>query len=187
MTKKDIRSLFREKRLALSPFFVESTSHLIIDLIFKNVNFENKVCSVFLPIQRLNEPITYPLINLIKNQGGKVAVSISDFNSRRMSHVIFESEQQLVLNSYDILEPTYGTPISNNELDIVFVPLLACDSSGFRVGYGKGFYDQLISELKPTAHTIGISMFDELVSIDDVEKHDKAIQSLATPKRFLNF
>ena len=44
-------------------------------------------------------------------------------------------------------------------LDIVITPLLAFDPHGYRVGYGKGFYDRFFASLHKDAKRIGISSF----------------------------
>ena len=44
-------------------------------------------------------------------------------------------------NSWNIPEPENGIAISDEQIEVVFIPLLAFDEKGNRVGYGKGFYD----------------------------------------------
>jgi 5-formyltetrahydrofolate cyclo-ligase len=61
-------------------------------------------------------------------------------------------------------------PVS--KIDVVFVPLLAYDEKGNRVGYGKGFYDAFLSECKPETIKIGLSFFPPELEIKDVTSDD---------------
>ena len=49
-------------------------------------------------------------------------------------------------NKYNIPEPIDGIEVPNNKLEVVFIPLLAFDEKGNRVGYGKGFYDNMLNK-----------------------------------------
>ena len=48
--------------------------------------------------------------------------------------------------AFGIPEPDPGAPVITRP-DVVLVPFLAADPRGYRVGYGKGFYDRLLPEL----------------------------------------
>ena len=64
---------------------------------------------------------------------------------------------------------------------MVFVPLLAFDKKGHRVGYGKGFYDKFLSECKPDAIKIGLSFFEPEELITDVFESDVKLDYCVTP------
>ncbi len=70
---------------------------------------------------------------------------------------------------------------------MVFVPLLAFDEKGHRVGYGKGFYDKFLSECKPEVLKIGLSFFESETLISDVLTTDIQLDLCVTPSKIYNF
>ena len=83
-------------------------------------------------------------------------------------------------NQYNIPEPIDGIEVPSNKIDVVFVPLLAFDKKGHRVGYGKGFYDKFLSECKPDVIKIGLSFFEPEELITDVFEGDVKLDYCVT-------
>lgn len=86
--------------------------------------------------------------------------------------------------TYGILEPIASLPVMHPEdIDLILVPAVACDRQGFRVGYGGGYYDRLLSlpqwVNKPT---IGIAFefayFEKLPS----DPWDCQVQAMCTER-----
>jgi len=69
--------------------------------------------------------------------------------------------------------------------DVVLAPLVAFDKDGHRLGYGAGFYDITIRELrkvKPTAHIIGVAFASQEVAHIPAEPHDAKLDAVVTEK-----
>ena len=79
-----------------------------------------------------------------------------------------------------------GFEIKPKKLQVVFVPLLAYDFYGNRVGYGKGYYDKFLAKCGEKCLKIGLSFFTPekkiLVSPIDIK-----IDLCVTPKKIYNF
>jgi len=90
-------------------------------------------------------------------------------------------------NEYGIPEPINGLEVPVSKINVVFVPLLAFDKHGNRVGYGKGFYDTFLAECKPETIKIGLSLFEAEDSIDDVFKEDVPLNYCVIPNNLYQF
>ena len=70
---------------------------------------------------------------------------------------------------------------------MVIVPLLAYDKEGHRVGYGKGYYDKFLEKCNPHTMTVGLSFFDPVKEITDIEPFDVPLNYCITPKKLWVF
>ena len=66
-------------------------------------------------------------------------------------------------------------------INMIFVPLLSFDKNGYRVGYGKGFYDRYLSQCRGDCLKIGFSYFEPLDAIDDTNEFDVPLNLCVTP------
>ena len=187
MKKEEIRKIYKEKREALSNEDIGEKSERIHHLIRSSLDLKNKRCSIFLPIRRQKEINTFLIIDDLALISTQFVVSKSDFSTREMTHFNYEGKRQLKENSWGIPEPTWGDQIHVNELDIVFVPLLAIDRKGHRVGYGKGFYDRFLVNCSSNCLFIGLSLFDEFVEIEDIRAGDIPMHVCITPNSIYYF
>lgn len=90
-------------------------------------------------------------------------------------------------NQYGISEPINGTIVEPLEIDIVFVPLLAFDESGYRVGYGKGYYDRFLSRCRKDILKIGFTFFEAEPAIEDIDNYDVPLNLCITPLNVYEF
>jgi 5-formyltetrahydrofolate cyclo-ligase len=188
MNKKELRKLYLDKRLTLSPKDLEIISERICHSLFSNFQFEKKKVSLFLPIERTKEINTYRIWEKATSFDAQVAIPKVDAKSNEIKQILFESEDQLELSSWGIPEPNKGRVVAAEHFDIVIVPLLAIDKSGYRVGYGKGYYDKFLSKCSPRCKFIGLSHFDELEdAIDDVNGYDVKLNACVTPNNIHRF
>jgi len=96
------------------------------------------------------------------------------------------SQSSLVANKKKILEPT-GDPFDDlATIDVVIVPALRIDRSGYRLGQGGGYYDRALPRL--SAWSIGLIHPDEISSEDlPREEWDQPLNAAATPDLVLRF
>jgi 5-formyltetrahydrofolate cyclo-ligase len=85
-----------------------------------------------------------------------------------------------IKNRYGILEPPATAPaFAPDTVDIALIPGLAFTRDGGRLGYGGGFYDRLLAQLRPDCLLVGVTHSGLLLPELPVEAHDVAMQFLA--------
>lgn len=186
MTKSEIRKEFKERRMQLSVSELDFLSEQICERVFSHFQLEGKVCSLFLPIERHKEINSYLMLEKGISIGAQILLPRCE-TDHRLKHIRFEHYSQLKTSSLGIPEPQSGKIIPIKNIDIVFVPLLAIDKSGHRVGYGKGYYDRFLKKCRPDCLFIGLHLFDEFVEISDLEKTDIALHYCITPNYIHQF
>ena len=93
--------------------------------------------------------------------------------------------EELVKGAFGVAEPVSGAKISVADLDLIVVPGVAFDLHGYRLGYGRGFYDrQLVG--KPTGTvSVGLCFDSQLCDLLPTETHDQTLDFIATETRFI--
>jgi 5-formyltetrahydrofolate cyclo-ligase len=186
MFKAEIRKQVLAQRLSLTD---EEFVHLNEKLLenFKNLDLSGiKNLHVFLPIVKNREPNTFLLIAWLATNHPElqIVVSKSDFTNHSMSNHPFLGEADLIEGKFQIPEPKTDKLFDEN-IDMVLVPLLAFDKQGFRVGYGKGFYDRFLAGKR--AVKVGVSLFDAIDAINDVHLDDIKLDLCISPKQIYRF
>jgi 5-formyltetrahydrofolate cyclo-ligase len=69
---------------------------------------------------------------------------------------------------------------------LILIPLLAYDTRGYRLGYGKGYYDKYLSEMDPQVLKVGLSFFEPVDRIPE-EPHDIPLDLCITQNGIRNF
>jgi 5-formyltetrahydrofolate cyclo-ligase len=188
MTKEEARKAFLQKRLALSEGAYQQLNFQLYNQFFAQIDLSFIKCiHFFLPIESKREPDIWPIIDRIRREFPHIRMSIPKVVGDQLENIYFEGLHQLKKNKWGILEPEQGVPTPTNKIEIVFVPLLAFDKVGNRVGYGKGFYDQFLGDCKISCKRIGISLFEPIDEISDIVDNDITLTHCLLPSGFLKF
>jgi 5-formyltetrahydrofolate cyclo-ligase len=188
MTKEEVRKTYLQKRLALSEGAYQQLNFQLYNQFFAQIDLSFIKCiHIFLPIESKKEPDTWPIIDRIRREFPHVRISIPKVIGDQLENIYFEGLHQLKKNKWGILEPEQGFPTPTEKIDMVIVPLLAVDNNGHRVGYGKGFYDRFLAECRIRCLRIGISLFDPVEIIEDMDDLDIALTHCLTPSMLLKF
>ena len=188
MTKAEIRKLYRQKRMNLPPNEKDRLEDLLL-IQFQSIHLEipNNIMT-FSPIENYNEysPVLIEEYCFFKNPSATLIYPITNFKDNSLIPVATKEDTLFEVNDYNINEPINGEPVLANSIELMLVPLLAFNDNGYRVGYGKGFYDNLIEDCSSNMVKVGFSFFDP-VNIDDVNELDKNLNYCLTPNQIYQF
>lgn len=184
MNKSELRKIFLAKQKSLSFDERIEKSRAISEQFFENfdlakINFLHS----FLPIEKFNEIDTNFIFQKIWKDFPHVKTLVPrvDFESFEMKNLLYDAETELLQNAWNIHEPLHDETIETERIDAVLVPLLCFDVRGYRVGYGKGFYDRFLKNCRADCLKIGLSYFAPVEKITDADEFDVKLDFCATP------
>ena len=187
MKKSEIRSKYKALRKQLSKNEIEEMSLSIANKLITLPCWEKNYFHIYLPITEHNEVNTEFILHLLSGKDKEIIISKTDFNTRNMTHFLLTDNTKIKKNEYNIPEPVDGIEVPSKKIEVVFIPLLAFDKSGHRVGYGKVFYDKFLAECTTETIKIGLSFFEPEELITDIFKGDIKMDYCVTPDRVYKF
>ncbi|GGD77760.1 5-formyltetrahydrofolate cyclo-ligase [Emticicia aquatilis] len=188
MQKQDLRKEYLQKRKALTEMEVEGFSRKIHDWFFRSIPVHAyATIHTFLPIKRNNEIDTWLIINTLQKDFATNIVIPKSHEDGTMSHYLLTKDTVFEENKWKIPEPISNIHHQASSIDLVLIPLLCFDKKGYRVGYGKGYYDRFLAECRPDVMKIGLSIFEPVDEISDVDEFDVKMDYCITPKRIWDF
>ena len=187
MTKDELRKKYKELRNQLSKDEIDIKSVAIAKQLLQLDIWDKKYFHLFLTITKQNEVYTKPIFEILREHNKKIVVSKLDFDTITMYHFLLTDATLIIANKFNIPEPQNGIEVLDDKIEVVFVPLLAFDVFGNRVGFGKGFYDVFLSKCTPKTIKIGLSFFDAEQFIQDVFETDIKLDYCITPLQVYKF
>ncbi|MEN8764472.1 MAG: 5-formyltetrahydrofolate cyclo-ligase [Wenyingzhuangia sp.] len=188
MKKNELRKKYKSLRQDLSLEEVELKSMSVANQLLNLPIWNQTYYHLFLSIQVKKEIDTEQILHVLFAKNKEVVVSKSDFETNTMNHFLLTENTRLKVNDYGIPEPKNGLPVPEAMIEVVFVPLLAFDQKGNRVGYGKGFYDKFLQKCDSNVIKIGLSFFEPVVpEITDIHHDDVPLNYCVTPNKIYCF
>lgn len=189
MTKKEIRKIELEKRIQLSPEELQNKTVLIVNQFKNQIPPSIQYLLSYYPLKERKEFDVSICEKIIKETHSSVQIAwpkIALTDSGMEAHLI-EKNKLFIKNRFNILEPLDGDIVPAHLIDLVFVPLIAFDKRGFRVGYGQGFYDRYLPGCRKDVVKLGFSFFDAVDKIDDINEFDVPLNLCITPTCIYEF
>ena len=188
---KDEKSIIRKKqKIIRDKIFNNNPSHFALSLFkefFEKINFQKiNIVSSFISIN--SEINTRELNNLIFIKNKILCLPVIE---KKNSHLIFKqfkSEENFVKGHMNISEPQNNNKILNPEL--IFVPCLAFDKKGNRLGYGGGYYDRTFAYLNKINHrfiSVAYAYEEQKLDYIPIDKFDFKVDYVITEKNLYSF
>jgi 5-formyltetrahydrofolate cyclo-ligase len=187
MNKKDLRKKYKELRQHLSEDEIEDKSLAIANRLLQMDIWDKTYFHLFLTIEEQKEVDTEFILQILAGKDKEIVVSKSNFETLEMTNYLLTDNTNFQKNEYNIYEPVDGIEVPSAKIDVVFIPLLAYDKFGNRVGYGKGFYDNFLSKCREDVIKIGLSFFESEEEIEDVSTSDIRLDYCVTPMTINRF
>lgn len=187
MKKSELRKKYKSLRNALSEEQIENDSLAIANQLLKLDVWDKSFYHIFLTIEEQKEINTDYILNILSGKDKNIIISKSNFEDYSMTHYLLTDNTRIKKNDYNIPEPVDGIEIQTSQLEVVFIPLLAFDKVGNRVGYGKGFYDRFLANCKLETIKIGLSFFEPENEIFETSEDDIRLDYCVTPEEVFQF
>lgn len=156
--RQNLRKMMRNKRLSLSEQQQFLASQKIIQPALNLVALHQaEHIAFYLPFNGEISPLA--LLEQLKHQGKECYLPVlHPFSAHQLLFIEYQSEKDLEQNRFGIWQPKLDVrkvlPLS--KLEMIFVPLVACDKQGNRLGMGGGFYDRTLSQ-HPYLISVGLA------------------------------
>lgn len=152
-----LRKQMRAKRLALT---ADEQAFAAQDIIPKSLElierYSAQHIAFYLPFNGEISPLM--LMDRLIKQGKNIYLPVlHPFSANQLLFLQYQGKAQLERNHFGILQPKLDVRnvLPLNELEMIFVPLVACDTQGNRLGMGGGFYDRTLAQAK---HLISVGL-----------------------------
>lgn len=184
--KEELRRSFLKRRDELSINELQKRSSSIHNRLLQDKDYrEGKTILFYVSFK--SEVLTIPLLKMA-------------FWDKRVIVPITHREKKILILSHlkdlcELKESTYGIkeprpefirPFPYHGVDLVLVPGVVFDKRGYRIGYGGGYYDRLLVELKPVVKRIGLAFEIQLVEELSPQVHDKPVHKIITEERTIS-
>ncbi|MGN1316628.1 MAG: 5-formyltetrahydrofolate cyclo-ligase [Acutalibacteraceae bacterium] len=161
-------------------------------------SFDKKICNKLLNLWAVREADTFlcyvstdievdtrTFINALLTNGKKVAVPRCEGGPSEMNFYYINSLDELASGSFGVMEPIpeKAKMLTDTENTVCIVPAFMFDKSGYRLGYGKGYYDRYLSHYKGS--TIGICYSENIKDELFHGKYDRTVDMIVTERNIL--
>ena len=181
-SKKQLRQMARAVRDTIGRVDATQMSEHACKLLSESEELASAdVILIYYPIK--NEPSPLSLIDEAKRRGIKIAFPLRDKQNKML--IFKEAEIDTLSHSdFGLLEPREDAKeVSLTEKTVCIVPALLFSRTGYRLGYGGGYYDRFLSDFQGTS--IGLSYSTLLVEAIEKEEHDVPLDMIITESEVL--
>jgi len=183
-SKASLRSTALERRDGLPITDRRAAARAIAQRRFPVPFGEGTIIAGYSPIRSECDPV--PLMRGLAAKGAQLALPVVKANDKPLSFSEWNQGAQLTAGPFGILQPRPDALIV--EPDIILVPLLAFDRKGGRIGYGAGYYDRTLADLRKRKPAIAVGIAFAAQEIDAVpaDSNDQRLDLVLTEREVID-
>jgi len=181
LSSSEIRQIKRQQRRSLSDREQEAHAKALAGQLSRFVPFRySKRLAFYLANDGEIDPSF--IINYAWNMGKRLHLPVLSPLKNQLYFSPYKPDTVMRANRFDIEEPACHPRqwLSAQQIDVLFLPLVAFDRQGNRIGMGGGFYDRFLARPQLRAKTVGITFGRQLLEELPVHSHDRRVQIIIT-------
>lgn len=175
--KKTLRKKFISERNNLTNDYRDSSTNTIFATL-EEQNFFKSSEKIFIYVGFGSEILTE---TFIKKWINKKQIFVPKIENGKMNLIRLKSWDDLAPGHFGVLEPT-SSDYYEGKIDLVVTPSIVFDKNGYRLGYGKGYYDRYFTENEYRI-SVGLSYHKLLQENVPREEHDKQVDIIITEEK----
>jgi len=182
--KASLREAVLARRDALPAEVRQAAAQVLAEREFPVAVRPGVIVSGFMPMRSEINPL--PLMRRLAGAGAKLALPVVKGRGHPLTMRAYAFGDPLDAGQWGIREPRAGAP--QVDPDIVLTPLAAFDRRGHRIGYGAGYYDRTLADLRTRKPVIAIGLAFAMQEIDAVPdtEHDVALDLVLTEREIID-
>lgn len=180
-----LRKKMKEKLSTISKPDYEHYSYNIAQKLYEQEEWK-KAKTIGVTVSKKPEVDTYQIIRKAWEEGKVVAVP-----KCRPQEKVLEFRRLCAFNQLEsvyngLWEPIPGVTkeVKPDEIDLLIVPGLAFSRTGYRLGFGGGYYDRYLKSYR--GHTVSLAFHMQLLERIPVEEHDRPVEKIITDREIVS-
>lgn len=128
----------------------------------------------------------YPLMRALGDKGATLALPVIIARNQALIFRAWQPDEGLVRGPFGIFQPS--SDADEVDPDIVLVPLAAFDRAGHRIGYGRGYYDRTLQDLRTIKKITVVGVAFAVQEIETVPRlpHDEQLDCVLTERELID-
>ncbi len=191
-----LRRKLRRQRLQLTPQQRQLAANQALQRLMPITprlvrRLQSRPIKVGVYLDAFGEIPTQPLVNWAYRFGFEVYLPVVKKNNQPLIFIKIQNRHlrqlRLVRHRLGMRQPAAGQVIQANQLDVLFMPLVAFDQQGYRMGMGGGFYDRTLAKTKRKPLKIGYAYDFQQVERLENNPWDIRLDMALTPSKIWYF